>query len=303
MKNCVIGMVAETAIHFGVGRSEGVVDLPIAREAATDYPVIYGSGLKGAFRQYVLGNDSGYQEWISAFYTAEERKEFETPDYINRWFGKVDGAGCLCFSDARILLYPVRCMTGSFVWITCPTVLKRFKRDMERFGVSLSFEVPELGEEKNASGSDKEMAVEAVAACNVLDDAILLEDQVFRAREEKSVIESIASAVEPFIAVDALCSELAKRIVVLGDADFTHFVRFGVPIVARNVLEETTKKSENLWYEEHLPGDTIMYCGVAARHVDVESFMEQIMKHHYVQVGGNATVGQGWFKMQCVGGK
>ena len=48
MRSAVIGLLAETSIHPGTGRSTGVVDLPVAREAATDYPFIAGSSLKGA---------------------------------------------------------------------------------------------------------------------------------------------------------------------------------------------------------------------------------------------------------------
>ena len=47
MKTLLYGLLAETSIHPGAGQSSGFVDLPVAREAATDYPVIVGSSLKG----------------------------------------------------------------------------------------------------------------------------------------------------------------------------------------------------------------------------------------------------------------
>ena len=50
---------------------------------------------------------------------------------------------------------------------------------------------------------------------------------------------------------------------VLNDDDFTWFARFGLSIQARNVLEDGTKQSQNLWYEETLPPDTLLY---ALRH-------------------------------------
>ena len=46
MNTAILGLLAETSIHAGTGRGMGVVDLPVAREAATDYPVIVGSRLK-----------------------------------------------------------------------------------------------------------------------------------------------------------------------------------------------------------------------------------------------------------------
>ena len=50
MKSAMLGLLAETPIHPGAGRGMGVVDLPVAREAATDYPVLVGSSLKGALK-------------------------------------------------------------------------------------------------------------------------------------------------------------------------------------------------------------------------------------------------------------
>ena len=48
MKTEILGLLAETSIHSGSGQDAGFVDLPVAREAATDYPVIVGSSFKGA---------------------------------------------------------------------------------------------------------------------------------------------------------------------------------------------------------------------------------------------------------------
>jgi CRISPR/Cas system CMR subunit Cmr4 (Cas7 group RAMP superfamily) len=42
----MLGLLAETPVHPGAGRSLGVVDLPVAREEATSYPVIVGSSLR-----------------------------------------------------------------------------------------------------------------------------------------------------------------------------------------------------------------------------------------------------------------
>ena len=45
MNTAILGLLAETPVHPGSGRSMGVVDLPVAREAATDFPLLVGSGL------------------------------------------------------------------------------------------------------------------------------------------------------------------------------------------------------------------------------------------------------------------
>ncbi len=46
----LIGLRADSFVHVGIGQSFGEVDLPFVREAATHYPFIPGSALKGALR-------------------------------------------------------------------------------------------------------------------------------------------------------------------------------------------------------------------------------------------------------------
>ena len=82
----MFGFLAETSIHCGAGRSAGIIDLPVAREAATDYPFIAGSGLKGALR---------------------DRAESLGRSDVAKLFGNPDQAGRLLVSDARLLLLPV----------------------------------------------------------------------------------------------------------------------------------------------------------------------------------------------------
>ena len=43
--------------------------------------------------------------------------------------GLLSNAGAVAFSDARILAFPVRSLSGVFAWVTCPAVLDRLSRD------------------------------------------------------------------------------------------------------------------------------------------------------------------------------
>ena len=64
MRAAMLGLLAETSIHPGAGRSMGVVDLPVAREASTHYPVLVGSSLKGALTQAErIGRQFCRSEW------------------------------------------------------------------------------------------------------------------------------------------------------------------------------------------------------------------------------------------------
>ncbi|TMQ07372.1 MAG: type III-B CRISPR module RAMP protein Cmr4, partial [Deltaproteobacteria bacterium] len=121
MNAIMIGFLAESSIHCGAGRSAGIIDLPVAREAATDYPFIAGSGVKGALRDRAQRLGRGDTEAL---------------------FGKHDHAGKLLISDARLLLLPVRSLAGAYRWVTSPLLLERYRRDCARCGLPVA--VPEI---------------------------------------------------------------------------------------------------------------------------------------------------------------
>jgi CRISPR-associated protein Cmr4 len=261
MKTILLGMLAETAIHPGTGRSGGVIDLPVAREAATDYPFIAGSSLKGALRDRTES-------------ALEKGKEL-----ADRWFGKADTAGELLVSDARLLLLPVRSLTGSYRWLTCPHIFERLCRDMRRAGLPFDANVPEVAKaavHTHGSGT------------------IYLEERQFSIVGQAEVqLIKVLSALIPH---EVTRGRIDKTLAVVSDDDFAWFARYALPVQARNVLDDETKQSKNLWYEESLPADTLMYSVVAGRNNAAEETLKLLFEDDaYIQVGGNETVGEGWF--------
>lgn len=259
MKTAMLGLLAETPIHPGTGRSMGVVDLPVAREAATDYPVLVGSSLKGALRD---------KSETTARVEAAPR------------FGRPEQAGDLLVSDGRLLLLPVRSLTGSYRWVTCPHIIERYRRDLSRAGLAPEPEVPAV-----ACGS-------AHANGN---GSLFLEERQFSVNSGPE--NGLVDAMAPLLLHEDSRNRLASQIVVVHDDDFAWFVRYGLAIQARNVLEDGTKKSKNLWYEETLPPDTVMYTLVLGRSDEALSALDALFPANdpYLQAGGNETVGQGWF--------
>jgi len=255
-------MLAETAIHTGSGRNLGVVDLPVMREATTDMPVIPGSGLKGAMREQV-----------------EQESE------CNRIFGSADNAGLIQVSDARLLLLPVRSLTTSYRWVTCPLILERVLRDLERGGNrQASYRVPAVAEGK-AFGKKSE--------------PLYLEEREFQVSALEG-FDAIVACLQRFIKHDTTKARLADSLIILSDDDFAWFCRYGLQVQARNQLDDN-KKSKNLWYEESLPTDTLMYCLLSLRQSEDLAVIRSWWKNHYVRVGGNETVGLGWFAISEVG--
>ena len=265
MKTSMLGLLAETPIHPGAGRGMGVVDLPVAREAVTDYPVLVGSSLKGALKDKAKRAE-----------TAEED--------VSRRFGEQDCAGDLLVSDGRLLLLPVRSLTTSFRWATCPHLIERYRRDIARAGLGPPPEAP----------SDLERG--AVLAAG--GDNLFLEERQFSISGEPAA--DLVNAVKPLLLHHETQERLDRQIAVLHDDDFAWFARYGLSIQARNVLEEGTKKSKNLWYEETLPPDTVMYALVLGRSSDALDSLDALFPEDdpYLQAGGNETVGQGWFAVQ-----
>jgi len=268
VKTMILGLLAETSLHPGTEQSTGAVDLPVAREASTDYPVIAGSGLKGSLR------DAARQRGMEK----ENREDV---------FGTRNGAGGVSVTDARLLLLPVRSLTGHFKLVTCPYILQRFKRDMILAGRTVSFEIPE---------PKKEYAVASEDA-----DNLFLEEISFKV--QKKDLTGLAKDIEPLVRHPETRKRLGGQITVLTDDEFSYFANYGLQVNARNILDKDKKTSKNLWYEETLPPDSLFYSLILPRpgkENALDSIKKLFAERPYLQVGGNETVGQGWCAVTCV---
>ena len=269
--SAIITLIAETHIHASVGQSTGALDLPVARERTTHYPFIPGSGVKGAFRVW-----------------AEERAKLDKK--VNELFGQEgssddggDGnAGNLLCADVRLLLLPVRCLSDAYKWITCPALLNRFNRDTARAKnpANLSETGPADGKYLGAGEANAWLG---------------LEEREFQ--KVGGTDNNLITALAKIAGVDD--KVMTNRLVILSDKDFTWFARYALPVMARNALDENKKvKPGALWYEESLAPDTVMYVLFGQRKDGAVSKLTQaIGTAPYVQMGGNETIGQGWFKM------
>lgn len=267
MRSLVIGLLAETSLHPGIGQVVGVVDLPVAREKTTGYPVIFGSSLKGALR------DRAEQAWRD-----EDKK-------IKHIFGEQETAGAVAVTDARLLLLPVRSLNGHFKWVTCPYLLERFSRDLRLAGIEpgdVSLAKPEKGQA-------------VMDRCNEnKQDQLFLEELSFDVIFDN--LEPIAKAISPLVGCASVRERLNSGIVIVSDDEFAYFARYGLQINTRNVLDNDTKTSKNLWQEEVVPADSLFYAILFERLSNgaIAEIEKVFRERPYLQVGGNETVGQGW---------
>jgi len=282
MANAILGLRAETSIHAGTGQNVGAVDLPIQREAHTDWPCVFGSAMKGALRAHAEMRITP-NAWITAVFGPESSKAS-------------DHAGALAVTDARLLLLPVRSLTGHFKWVTCPAVLKRLERDLRMLGKPLGFAVP-----------NEPVAGAVATPCG--GDSVFLEEFQF-AQKKVDELENVISELTRFGIEN---SALENQLVVMRNDDFADFCRTATAVTPHIAIDNASKTVVGgaLWYEETLPPDTLLYVMLlasAARNgtppplsdADVLGKITGMFAGEnkpYLQIGGNETVGMGWCKV------
>jgi len=263
---------ALTSIHPGTGQGVGSIDLPVARERATNLPVIPGSTIKGCLRA-LLPNGPSKDEA----------------------FGKSDAQGKIRFSDARLLLLPVRSAGSTFVWATSPYVLRRFQRDCNLLGAAdVPGTIPTPGD-RYADMVDKSAGVNIDG-----EPRLILEDLDFKIREGLSTQWADWIANRLFADLPEWQHEFRKRFVVLSDSNFDFLAEHATEVNAHiQIGENGVVKNQALWYEESLPAETVLVSIIEeSGGVTASSIVPPIMR-----LGGNETTGQGLARLALAGGQ
>ena len=282
---------ALTGLHPGSGTALDVVDLPVQRERHTAWPLIPGSSLKGVMRAECSGDNQSDENVLAAFGPAF-RPEPGAASYH---------AGAVAFSDARILAFPVRSLTGVFAWVTCSDVLNRLSRDLGLIGGGFPA-VPTVEKDQATCAEDSPLIAH--------DGRLMLEEFEFsRGGDAGEIADWLAErAVEDPGTQDRLRSHLA----VLHNDDFTHFVRNATEVVARVGLdyERKTVRTGALFYEEYLPAETLFYslvmCSDSRRESRAKSAADILRwlrdkDIKTLQIGGGETVGKGFCAVRFAG--
>lgn len=286
MKNenvSIITMYGVTPCHAGSGSSLGVVDLPIQRERASNWPMIQASGVKGAFR----ANFEKYKNKIS-----DKKDQVKDFDKITASiFGTSEGngyAGSFSISDAKILAFPMRSNVSPFVWITCPSVLKRLVRDMDFAGEKIDFD-ESLYNVKEA---------EAKCLKGDISGSVLLED--YQVDVNGTVDEN---QFAPFL-------KDAERLLLVSDDVFNYGVSDCTQIMAQIKIDQETGTTADgsLRYQEELPSDTLMYsviCWGDSKNTmeeklkadTIRNFIKDQVIQTHIQIAGDESCGRGIFKL------
>jgi CRISPR-associated protein Cmr4 len=263
---------ALTPVHSGTGQAAAVIDLPIAREKATGWPILPASSLKGVLRDTLA---TGADAWDGGA--------------IERAFGQIEEAGALCLGDQRIVCFPARSFWGTFAYVSAPLALTRLARDYRAAGLA-----PPFGDVPKAASATE----------------ILLPDESDLAREERVYLEDLDFSAISDAAVASIADGLAgalfpqverplftRRFALLADEVFSFLCETATEVTARVRLkpEEKTVADGGLWYEEAVPAETI-FAGPAipvGRHREEVGRRIAALAERTLQIGGKASVGRG----------
>lgn len=320
-------LICETPLHAGSGNDLGYVDMPIQRERHTSFPKIEASSLKGALRQSFEENTTSFRfqdsdtEGVLVNYEDNSKKI-----YVEKAFGpdKPDGdngfAAALGFTDARLLLFPIKSLKGVFAWITCPKVLEQFQRDVN------SLDTPVVVTDIPPSLSEGEFI--ALEGSNVVIDSenIILEEYTFKKSDNTFDVKADNKALNTWLSEKLFPqpkqgekdiynfwrNKIQKDIIILSDTDFADFVNLATEVITRTAInnETGTVKGTALFTEEYLPSESIMYSLVLSspefsnkpNKWDAEkvmTFFEKGLKP-VIQLGGNATLGKGLLRTKLI---
>lgn len=292
---------AISPIHAGSGAATSTVDLPIQRERHTNWPHIQASGVKGAirdhYRKYVKDEDKYLTNLIFGI------DEDNDGDVINK-NGEIikdkDNeklntlAGAISVSDAKLLAFPMRSNVAPFVWVTCPSVLKRLNNDLEFSKFDGIGDFPPVNKE------------ESVILNGQFSEDIILEDAVVTIKQEKN----IPQLPKGFPRIE--------RFLLISDEMFDYCVSSCTEIQTQIKIDSAKGTAEDgaLRYQELLPSDTIMYSIVyysrsaglnELQASTIQGHIEDVIKD-FIQIGGDETLGRGickisWLKSEnCKGG-
>jgi len=276
---------ALTPLHVGSGRGVSFVDLPIMREKATGWPIIPGSTVKGVWRDHVEQGEMDQALVAAAFGLASDKDD--------------DHAGSLAISDARIVLFPVRSVYGTFAFASSPLVLSRLARDIR---------VANGGNPPTVPATVPEGTVLTTTGSEVVQgQRVFFEDLDFTANADATAdgwADYLGRILFGSDGAGNFQQMLRQRFVIIPNSSFDYLCEQGTEVNARIRIDDNKKTVAPgaLWYEECLPAESVL-AGVVwcervygVRRTPEELLSEFCTRPMDVQLGGKATVGKGYVR-------
>lgn len=280
----LVMMITETTVHCGVGQDVGAVDLPIQRDPVTGTPVLYGSTVKGGWREAVR----------------DRHGESRAAELFGRRVDDRDAdltRGAVGPGEARVLAYPVASAHGLFGYVVSPSEIAR----LSRFAASLGLNPPAVAEspvESEAYTTSDRLVLPGTA-----ERVVSLGDDAFEASPSEGL-----TAFAGWLAETALgdapdlrywAKAVREGLVLVADDAFRRFVDPAV-VVTRVSLEPDTKtvKPGALITQEVLPSDCVLWASVHGTVDAMRSLSDELGL--VVTIGGDETLGRGLIRHRFV---
>ncbi len=273
MQTRIMSIFTRTPLHVGCGSSVGAVDQPVVRERHTGYPVIPGSAIKGVLAD--LWNEKNEKGDIVRSKGGIEL--FGNDDTKNA------SAGKLFIGEGRLLAFPIRSAKGGFAWLTCPLALNRFSRD-----AGLAFAIPDVAADEACVTKD--------SVLEFAGDKVVFEEYPLSVAADEVAEPLVAALAE--LCADGVWREMPKRLAVVSDELFRHFVENACEVANHNRIDDETGVVANgaLFSQENVPSETLFYGVMNAREASHLDLLEQKLDEEkfLIQVGADVTTGLGW---------
>lgn len=295
MSNCrILWVHALTPVHVGSGFGVGAVDLPIVREKTTNWPYYPGSGLKGVLADFHNASGAGQRDPLArvAFGAADRGDELEGSN-----------AGSLVIGDAKLVLFPVRSLLGTWAWLTCPLALRRLLRDLEQANLT-----DQPGMALPAPGMDQVLLPQQPNSKLQANRKVFVSDLDLQAIENTEAMlwaNKLSSWLFPSPAgATDWAPEFLSRFGIVHDDMFNYLLETGIEVATRVRIDQSTGAvaKGQLWTEEALPAESVLASLVwvdKVRLPGATTTQEELLGRYCsaeipsIQIGGKATVGRG----------
>ncbi|NPA99146.1 MAG: type III-B CRISPR module RAMP protein Cmr4 [Crenarchaeota archaeon] len=286
----ILFLLALSPIHVGIGRSPGIVDLPIIRDNF-GLPIIPGSSLKGALKSLCIlsyeGEHTGERSICEQVFGPEPGSERE-----NTWVSLVN------ILDAELLFYPARIVLSNnevtYGYATSKYQLARLMdlikdidalNNCERLG-DLYDALEEIYNDDNEEKSSSNISVNGL---KINKYKIVKDDKI------PGIIKNLFP--------EKTYEKLIQKIVVINDQeDFRAVVERGIIRQARIRLDRKKKTviRGGLWTEEYISHAAVLYSPIIYREPHNHEYREPMQlvtnllnDYKALFIGGKETIGKG----------
>lgn len=296
-------------VHMGTGTAVGgLIDNPIQRERHTEYPMMAGSGIKGAIRHDYWAQGESNRNLLSRLFGPDQ--------------SAAEHAGAVSFGDGQLLAFPVRCAKAGFVYATSPLLLARLNRSLALAGIKVDWEIPSL-----ESGCCRMRNPDLLTDSKLALEAYELDGQLDADNSLGAIADWLAEHALPIAGdYDYFREKLKTDLVLLSDDELHYFVVNSTVVEPHVKIDDVSGTADGgaLFYTENLPPESLLFTVLMAsqerykrgdsadNRLDASQIMNtlvngnenwQALQSRMVQFGGDATTGRGQIVCTIVGGQ